>query len=76
MVTEEVMEALEKLYEALDVFVKLVGLEYTDDDEYVCNNRDQVDEEWCDDEMLESIENAHADLGYFLSGRKERKEIG
>ena len=39
---------------------------YTDDDEYVCNNRDQVDEEWCDEEMLRSIEHAYQDIGFFL----------
>ena len=66
MVTQEVMDLLSKLYDVLDEFVNLVGLEYTDDDEYVCHNRDQVDERWCDDEMLASIENAHVDIAYFL----------
>ena len=66
MITEEVMKALEKLYEDLSAFIDLVGLEYTDDDEYVCNNRDQVDEEWCDEEMLASIENSYQDIGFFL----------
>ena len=67
MVTEEVMEMLEKLYGVLDEFMELVGLEYDyEEEEYICHNRDQVDEEWCDDEMLASIENAHADIAFFL----------
>ena len=66
MVTKEVWEALEEIYRALDKFVKLVDLEYTDDDEYVCHNREQVDEVWCDYDMLESINNAHGDIRYFL----------
>lgn len=67
MVTQEVMDMLKELYGVLDKFVNLVGLRYDhDEDEYVCDNRDQVDEEWCDDEMLASIENAHADIRFFL----------
>ncbi len=67
MITSEVMEMLKKLYDVLDSFVSLVGLEYDfDEDEYICTNKDQVDERWCDDDMLRSIENAHADLGFFL----------
>ena len=66
MVTKEVIKALEKIYEAIDEFIRLVDLEYTDEDEYVCHNRDQVDEEWCDYEMLESISCAHGDIGFFL----------
>ena len=67
MVTKEVMEMLKKLYDVLDSFVNLVGLEYDfDNDEYICINKDQVDERWCDDGMLRSIENAHTDLGFFL----------
>ena len=67
MVTQEVMDMLEELYGVLDKFVKLVGLEYDfDESEYICTNRDQVDEEWCDYEMLASIENAHADISFFL----------
>ena len=70
MVTEEVMDALEKLYKVLDDFVNLVGLKYDyEEDEYICTNRNQVDERWCDDEMLASIENAHVDIKFFL--RKE-----
>lgn len=67
MVTTEVMEILKKLYDVLNSFVNLVGLEYDfDNDEYICINKDQVDERWCDDDMLRSIENAHTDLGFFL----------
>lgn len=66
MITKKVIKRLEKIYDALEKFINLVELEYTDDDEYVCNNRDQVDEEWCDEEMLASIENAYQDIGYFL----------
>lgn len=67
MITQEVMDALKKIYESLEAFINLVGLEYTDEDEYVCHNTDQVDEEWCDEEMLISIEHAHADIGFFLN---------
>lgn len=66
MVTEEVMEMLNKIYNDLENLINLIDLEYTDDDEYVCNNRDQVDEEWCDEEMLISIEHAYQDIGFFL----------
>ena len=66
MVTKKVMELLKKIYKDLDEFIDLIGLEYTEDGEYVCHNRDQVDEEWCDDEMLESIDCLHSDLEYFL----------
>ena len=69
MITEEVMEMLNKIYNDLEKLVNLIGLEYTDDDEYVCNNRDQVDEEWCDEEMLRSIEHAYQDIGFFLGKR-------
>ena len=68
-VTNEVWNQLQKVYAELDKFVNLVGLEYVVEDDfegYVCHNQDQVDEEWCDDEMLASLENAHADLKYFL----------
>ena len=64
-VTNAVWDQLNRVYAELDKFINLVGLEY-DGDEYICHNEDQVDPEWCDYEMLESIENAHADLGYFL----------
>ena len=68
-ITDEAWNQLQKLYTELDKFVKLVGLEYTEDGEYVCTNSDQVDDDWCDYEMLASLENAHADLGYFLGKR-------
>lgn len=67
MITEKVWELLEKVYESLHEFVELVGLEYDyDDEEYVCKNLDEVDEEWCDDEMLEALENSHMNLRYFF----------
>lgn len=65
-ITPEVWNQLQKLYKDLDSVVNLIGLEYTEDDEYVCNNTDQVDEGWCDYEMLESLSCLHSDLGYFL----------
>lgn len=70
MVTEKVMELLKEIYKNLDELVNLIGLEYTEDEEYVCHNRDQVDEEWCDEEMLESISCAHSDIGYFVGYSK------
>ena len=61
---EKLLSKLEKAYKALDVFVKATKLEYdVDDDEYYMRNVKECD---CDREMLASIENAHADLGYFL----------
>ena len=69
MITEQVMQSLEELYKALEKVINLVGLEYTDNDEYVCNNRDQVDEEWCDEDMLADIENSYQDIGFFLGKR-------
>ena len=74
MVPEKTIKALQKIYEALGEFIELVGLEYTEDDEYVCHNRDQVDEEWCDDEMLESIDCAYSDIGYFLPKEYKKGE--
>ena len=66
-ITNEVWNQCQRVYTELDKLVNLIGLEYdADQDIYVCHNEDQVDPEWCDDEMLASIENAHADLGYFL----------
>ena len=67
MITEEVMEILQKIKEDIEKFVNLVGLEYTDDNKYVCNNKNQVDEDWCDEEMLDSIATAYNDIDYFLS---------
>ena len=66
MVTENVMKILQKIYKDIEEFIDLVGLEYTEDDEYVCNNTDQVDDEWCDREMLVSISTAYDDIDYFL----------
>ena len=63
---EELMNQMERLYEALDVFVKESGLEY-DLDEYKFTNIEEEPD--CDDEMMASIENAHADLGYYLGKR-------
>ena len=66
MITDEVMELIKVLYGNLEELIELIGLEYTDNDEYVCHNTDQVDEKWCDEEMLADIENAYQDIGYFL----------
>lgn len=67
MVTKEVMEILEKIYEDIDTFIKLVGLEYDpDEEEYVCQNEDQVDEDWCDQYMLDSISTAFNDISFYL----------
>lgn len=64
-VTQEVWDQLEKVYADLDTLVNMIGLDY-DGDDYVCTNTDQVDPEWCDEEMLDSIDAARADLKYFL----------
>jgi len=67
-ITPKVYEQCKKVYKELDTLIKLIGLEYDfDSDEYICTNTDQVDEDWCDREMLSSIDTAYADLKYFLS---------
>ena len=65
-VTPEVWNQLEKVYADVTKLVDLIGLEYTDDDEYVCNNTDQVDPEWCDEDLLSSLDTLRMDLGYYL----------
>ena len=70
MITEEVMEILKQIHKDIDKFIELVDLEYTEDDEYVCHNRDQVDEEWCDRDMLDSIATAYNDIDYFIEGKR------
>lgn len=68
MVTQEVIDTLEKIYTDIDKFIKLVGLNYNGDDEkYMCSNTDQVDKDWCDREMLDSISTAYDDIGFFLN---------
>ena len=55
---------LEEIWERLDKFHKLTGLEYDHDEtEYVMPNVNEID---CDDEMLESISCAYNDIGYYL----------
>lgn len=68
MVTQKVIDELNKVYKKLEDIKNLIGLEYIDD-EYVCKNKDQVDDEWCDEEMLHSIEYAYQDIGFFLGKR-------
>ena len=54
----------EALFEQLDMFVSRTGLRYNyEEDNYVMDKVYNCD---CDDEMLASIENAHADLKYYL----------
>ena len=65
-VTQEVWDALEKLYADLDKVINLIGLDYDDEGELICTNSDQVDPEWCDEDLLSSIDTLSADLGYFL----------
>ena len=62
MTKTEIMNEATKLYKALDRFVKITGLHYNDDGEYKVKLRNFK----CDYEMLASIENAHADLRYYL----------
>lgn len=70
METQEVIDILEKIYADIDKFIKLVGLDYNgDDEEYICLNTDQVDKDWCDREMLESISTVYDDIGFFLNKR-------
>ena len=64
-VTQEVWDQLERVYADLDKLVNMIGLDY-DGEDYVCTNTDQVDPEWCDEEMLDSIDTARMDLKYFL----------
>lgn len=65
---ERLIAKLEKVYKALDVFVKATGLEYDGEDARIMS---KVEDYEPYDEMLASIELAHADLGYFLG--KHRK---
>ena len=66
-VTPEVWDQLNRLYDELDDLIDLIGLEYdVETNGYVCDP-EQVDEEWCDEEMLDSIDALHQDLKYFLS---------
>ena len=66
-VTHQVWDQLNRVYDELDNLVALIGLEYDlDTDEYVCDPS-QVDEEWCDRELLDSIDALHGDLKYFLN---------
>lgn len=56
---------VEALYEALDDFVRKTGLAYdVETDSYKMANTDGRIS--VDDDMLASIENAHADINYFL----------
>lgn len=71
MITEAVMEILKKIHKDIEEFIDLVGLEYiVDNGEYICHNRDQVDEEWCDEDMLDSISTAYNDIDYFIGGKR------
>lgn len=70
MVTDKVWIKLNKLYEILSEVKELIGLDYDyDSDEYICKNKDQVDDDWCDREMLSSIDHALNDIGFFLGKR-------
>ena len=61
---ERLIKKLDRIYKALDSFVKATRLEYDDEeDEYIMK---RVEDCNCDREMLASIKNAHSDLGYFL----------
>ena len=72
--TDRVWNQLETTYAVLDIFIKAVGLEYDyEKDEYICKNEYEVDPDWCDDDMLRSIDNAYADIGFFL-GKFERSQ--
>lgn len=70
MVTNKVWILLDKVYENLKELSDLIGLVYDyDSEEYVCKNKDQVDDNWCDREMLASIDHAINDIEYFLGKR-------
>lgn len=60
---ERLTNKLEKIYKALDVFVKATGLEYDGEDARIMSKVEDYDPY---DEMLASIELAHADLKYYL----------
>lgn len=60
----ELRPLMEKMYEALDEFIKESGLVYdVDNDDYLFENVE--DDDWGHDAKA-SVENAHADLGYLL----------
>ena len=57
---------LEEIWERLDKFHKLTGLDYNLDEEYEMPNVREID---CEYEMLESINCAYMDIGYYLGKR-------
>lgn len=66
-VTQDVWNRLEKIYSEVAALNDMIGLEYDiDSDDYICTNQSQVDEEWCDRDLLADLDTLQADLGYFL----------
>ena len=65
-VTDEVWNQLNRVYDELNKLVNLLGMEYDIDTNSYTFNPDQVDPEWCDDELLDSIDTLYGDLNYFL----------
>jgi hypothetical protein len=66
-VTQDVWNRLEKIYSEVAALNDMIGLEYDiDADDYICTNQSQVDEEWCDRDLLVDLDTLQADLGYFL----------
>lgn len=64
-ITQEVWDRLEKIYSEVSALNNLIGLEY-DGDDYICTNTEQVDPDWCDDDLLSDLDCLQSDLGYFL----------
>ncbi len=69
--SNELKVLLCKAYEDLDRFINMTGLEYVMGEEsndyqtgYIMSNVETID---CDDEMLASISEAHADIRYFMN---------
>ena len=69
-VTPEVYSQCEKVYAEVEKLYNLIGLDYNfDEDEFTCTNTNNVDPEWCDDDLLRSIDHLYEDMGFFLGKR-------
>lgn len=66
-VTPEVYLQCERVYAEVKKLYNLIGLDYDfDNDEFICNNLDNVDPDWCDRDLLASIDHLYSDMGFFL----------
>lgn len=73
MISNEVKESLKKISADIEKFHKLIGLELVDTDSwtYVCRNRDQVDEEFCKEDLIDYTVTAYNEIQEFLNMKGE-----